>query len=126
MKKKSILLIGMLILVIYPGGVYACVSASSTSPPPVIMNSNSMMGGASVNAANTGLQLKEMAHSLLDQASAQGIDISKIADVVARADTLMEKAQQILRFNPIPANNMAREAVQLYESAISDLEVLLS
>lgn len=122
--KKHILLLGML-LVVCPASVLACAPSSSTSTPPVIMNSNSMMGGASVNAAGTALQLKEKAHSLLDQAIGQGLDVSEIEDSIAEADALLEKAQQILRFNPIPANNMAREAAQLYEDAVSDLEALL-
>lgn len=122
--KKHILLLGML-LVVCPASVLACAPSSSTSTPPVIMNSNSMMGGASVNAAGTALQLKEKAHSLLDQAIGQGLDVSEIADLIAEADALLEKAQQILRFNPIPANNMAREAAQIYEDAVSDLEALL-
>lgn len=94
-------------------------------PPPPPPNSNSMMGPAAHNAMSTALGLKENAHALLDQAIEQGLDVTAISESIAEADALLEKAQKIVRANPIPANNMLREAIGIYEQAVSDLEALL-
>ena len=83
------------------------------------------MGPAAHNALANGLDLKEKAHSLLDQAMEQDLDVDEIEDQLERADALLEKAQRIGRANPIAASNMAREAAEIYENAISDLEALL-
>lgn len=125
MKKKSILLIGLLILVAYPVGALAVTICIPPSPPPQAPNISNMMGPAAHSALGNALQLKEKAHSLLDQAMEQDLDVSEIEDLIAKADALLEKAQMIGRANPIPAANMAREAAQIYEDAISDLEALL-
>ena len=125
MKKKSILLIGMLILAAYPVSVYASITCVPPSPTPQAPNASNMMGPAAHNALGNALQLKENAHSLLDQAMEQGLDVSEIEDLIEKADALLEKAQKIGRANPIPAANMARGAAQIYENAISDLEALL-
>lgn len=125
MKKKSILLLGLLVFAVCPAGVAACTPPSQSSTPSAGTNSNSMMGPAGANALSTALQLKEKAHLFLDQASEQGLDVSEIADLIAEADALLEKVQKIVRANPIPASNLAREAAHLYENALSDLEALL-
>ena len=118
---KKILFI-IAILMVYPVTVYGC-----TTPPPSSSPSStapSMIGPAK-NALGTALQLKETAYSLLNQAGEKGFTISDIADSISEADALLEKAQKIVRVNPIPASNMAREAITIYEKAISDLEALL-
>jgi hypothetical protein len=84
-----------------------------------------MMGPAAHSALADALEWKEKAHALLDQALEQDLDVSEIEDAIAKADELLEKAQKIARANPIPASNMAREAAQIYENAVSDLEALL-
>ncbi|KYK35640.1 MAG: hypothetical protein HXS48_22725 [Theionarchaea archaeon] len=124
MKKKGILLIGMLVCIAYPVSVYA-TCGPPPSQPPLAPNALNMMGPAAHNAVNNALQLKEKAHSLLDQAMEMDLDVEEIEDLIAEADALLEKAQKIMRANPIPASNMAREAAQIYENAISDLEALL-
>lgn len=84
-----------------------------------------MMGPAAYSAIGNPSELKEKAHSLFDQAMEQGLNVEEIADIIAKADALLERAEKIKRANPIPASNMAREAAQLYESVISNLEALL-
>jgi hypothetical protein len=127
MKKKALFLLGILVLAIYP----VCAGAVVVVPPPPVpspgggMNSNSMMASASHNAVSAALKLKEEAHTLLDDAIENGLDVSNIEAALAEADALLEKAQNIAIANPIPANNMAREAAQIYENAISDLKALL-
>ncbi len=127
MKKKGILLLGILVLVAFPVGVQAhCVVTTPNPPAPSNPgNSNSMMGPASQNALMNALDLKEKAHSLLDQAMEQDLDVEEIEKLIDKADELVEKAKKILRVNPIPAGNMLREAAEMYENAISDLEALL-
>lgn len=124
MKKKVVLLLGVLVFVTYPAGVLAWCGPPPSQPPNA-PNALNMMGPAAHNALQNALQLKEKAHSLLDQAMEQDLDVSEIEDMIEKADALLEKVQKIVRANPIPAGNMAREAVQLYEDAISDLEALL-
>jgi len=125
MKKKYILLIGILVFAVYPIGICAGVSGPSPSMTPQAPNASNMMGPAAHNALQNALQLEEKAHSLVDQAMEQGLDVSEIEDMVEKGCALLEKAQKIVRVNPIPAANMAREAAQIYEDAISDLEALL-
>lgn len=130
MKKKTLLLLGIVLFVI-PVGVQAIVPpppvpAPSNPPAPSSPgNTNSMMGPSAQNVLGTALDLKEKAHSLLDQALEQDLDVSELEDLLDKADELLEKAQKILRANPIPASNMLREAAQIYEDVISDLEALL-
>ncbi len=126
MKKKGIFLLGILVLVAFPVGVQAvCVTTPNPPAPSNPGNSNSMMGPASQNALMNALDLKEKAHSLLDQAMEQDLDVEEIEKLIDKADELVEKAKKILRVNPIPAGNMLREAAEMYENAISDLEALL-
>jgi hypothetical protein len=130
MKKKTLLLLGIVLFVI-PVGAQAIVPpppvpAPSNPPAPSSPgNTNSMMGPSAQNVLGTALDLKEKAHSLLDQALEQDLDVSELEDLLDKADELLEKAQKILRANPIPASNMLREAAQIYEDVISDLEALL-
>jgi ElaB/YqjD/DUF883 family membrane-anchored ribosome-binding protein len=123
MKKAIIPLLVLSVLMVCPVGAIVC------GPPPTApgnpVNSNSMMGPAAYNACNAAAELKEKAHSLLDQAMEQDLDVTEIEELIEKADSLLEEAQQIMRANPIPATNMAREAGQFYEQAISDLEALL-
>ena len=127
MKKKGMLLFVVLVLMAWPVGIYA--SSPPCPPPspgvPSAPNVNNMMGPASYNVIGNALQLKEKAHSLFDQAEEQGLDVSEFEEMLNKADALLEKAQKISRVNPIPATNMAREALGLYEQVISDLEALL-
>lgn len=130
MKKKALLLLGMLVFL--AGSVGALIPAvAPVTPPPnppvpaVPLSSNTAMGGGSPNVVSTALELKEKAHSLLDQAMEQDLDVSEIEDAIKKADALLEQAQKIMRINPIAASNMAREAAQIYENAMSDLEALL-
>ena len=126
--KKKILLLGIVLLVVFPASVQAiCVVTPPPNPPTPSNpgNTNSMMGPSAQNALGTALDLKEKAHSLLDQALEQDLDVSEFEDILDKADALLEKAQKILRANPIPAGNMLREAAEMYENVISDLEALL-
>lgn len=127
MKIKAILLLGM--LVFFVGQVSAnCVVVITPPNPPapaVPLSTNTAMNGASTNAVGMALSLKEKVHSLLDQAMEQDLDVSEIEDMIEKADALLEKAQMIMRANPVAASNMAREAAQIYEDAMSDLEALL-
>ena len=125
MRKKYILLIGILVFAVYPIGICAGVSGPPPSMTPQAPNASNMMGPAAQNALGNALQLDEKAHSLLDQAMEQGLDVSEIEERIEEACALLEKAQKIVRVNPIPAANMAREATQIFEDAISDLEALL-
>lgn len=126
MKKKGLLLLGMLVVLVFPVSVLATVPVPPPSATPSTpTNSNSMMSPVARNAIENALKLKEKAHLLLDQAMEQDLDVSEIEALIEEADALLEKAQQMERTNPIPAGNMAREAAQIYEDAISDLEALL-
>jgi hypothetical protein len=124
MKKKSMLLFAVLILVTLPVGVGA-LCGPPPSQPPMAPNASNMMGPAAYSAIGNASELKEKAHSLFDQAMEQDLDVEDIEDLIAKADALLEKAEKIKRANPIPASNMAREAAQIYEDIISDLEALL-
>jgi hypothetical protein len=129
MRKKTILALVM---------AFAAFSLATTSmahcyycgPPPSpsvpsVPNPNNMMGPATNNVIGNALDLKEKAHSLFDQAEEQDLDVSEFEDLLARADALLEMAQKIARVNPIPAGNMAREAAEIYDQIISDLEAML-
>ena len=127
MKKKGIFLLVVLFLLAGPVGVHAvAVAPPSPPPPPAAPSPNSMMAPAAQNALSSALELKEKAHSLLDQAAERGLDVSDIEGLIAEADALVEKAQKIVRANPIPASNMLREAAEMYEDSIPYLEDLLS
>ena len=115
----------MLVVAVFPAAVQAVCLPPPSPTPSQPGNPSNMMGPAANNAVGNALQLKEKAHSLLDQAMEQGLDVEEIEEAIEKADALLEKAQKILRANPIPAGNMAREAAQIYEDAISDLEALL-
>jgi hypothetical protein len=124
MKIKAILLLGMLVFLVGP--VSASVGAPPNPPAPAVpLSTNSAMNGAVNNVMGMALSLKEKVHSLLDQAMEQDLDFSEIGDMIEKADALLEKAQMIMRANPVAASNMAREAAEMYEDALSDLEALL-
>ena len=123
--KKKLFLLGIVVLVALPASVMAGWAPPNPPTPSNTGNTNSMMGPSAQNALGTALGLKEKAHSLLDQALEQDLDVSEFEDLLDKADALLEKAQKILRANPIPAGNMLREAAQMYENVISDLEALL-
>ena len=125
MKKKVIFILATLILAALPVSVCSYICPPPPYPAPPAPNASNMMGPAAHNAISIALELKEKAHSLLDQAMEQDLDVSEIEDLIEKADALLEKAQKIGRVNPIPAANMAREAAAMYEQAISDLEALL-
>jgi hypothetical protein len=124
MNVKGLLVLGMLLIAIYPAAAVVVVPLNPPAPsaPPTC---NSMMSATAYNASSSAFTLREEAHTLLDQAEGQGLNVSGIADSIAEADALLEKAQEIAWANPIPSNNMAIEAISIYESAISDLEALL-
>ncbi|MFQ6088608.1 MAG: hypothetical protein ACE5K0_06870 [Candidatus Methanofastidiosia archaeon] len=105
--------------------VFDVVFAPPPGPIPITRPTNPSLIPLALNAINTALQLKEEAHSLLDEATGKELEVSEIADAMAEADALLEKAQKIMRFNPIAARNMALEAQKMYEKAIADLEELL-
>ena len=128
MKKKAILLLGMMVFLAGSVGAKLVVVPITPPNPPapaVPLSTNTAMGGGGANAVSMALDLKEKAHSLLDQAMEQDLDVSEIEDAIEKADALLEKAQKSMRVNPIAASNMAREAAEIYEDAISDLEALL-
>ncbi|KYK33899.1 MAG: hypothetical protein HXS46_19390 [Theionarchaea archaeon] len=124
--KIGIFLLAVLISVVCSASVVTpFICPPPPVPPPMAPNTNNMMGPAAHNVVGNALELKEKAHSLLDQAMEQDLDVTEIEDLIAKADALLEMAQKIMRVNPIPATNMAREAADMYEDAISDLEALL-
>jgi hypothetical protein len=126
MKMKLAILLGMLLLLSFP----AAANAVAPPPPPPSVpqppNSNNMMAPLAQNTLKTVLSSQQKAHDLLDQATEQGLDVEDIKNSISEADALVEKAKQIALSNPIPALNMLREAAEIYEKAISDLEALLS
>lgn len=119
--------VGLLFVVLVSGVclAYSCPSTPSAPKPPMLQAAYNMMGPAVQTCLHRTLDLKEKAHSLLDQAVEQDLDVSEIEDLLDRADALLEKTQAIATANPIPATNMCREAAGLYEDVISDLEALL-
>ncbi len=125
MKIKAILLLGMLVFLVGPVSAPCVVSPPSPPAPAVPLSTNSAMNGAVNNVVDMALSLKEKVHSLLDQAMEQDLDVSDIEDMIEKADALLENAQKIMRANPVAAGNMAREAAEMYEDALSDLEALL-
>lgn len=131
MKKNGILLLLLMVITLPTMAALTPATTVITPPPPPAPptappNINNMMGPAANNVIGTALDLKENAHSLFDQAEEQDVDVSEFEDILEEADALLEMAQKIARVNPIPAGNMAREAAELYEQIISDLEALLS
>ncbi|MBU7024362.1 MAG: hypothetical protein HXS40_09375 [Theionarchaea archaeon] len=134
MKVKSVILLSMLLVLSVPASVSAFVPVPippplPPPPPPSISqppNSNSMMAPLAQTTLNSVLSSQEKAHDLLDQATEQELDVEAIANSISEADALVEKAKLIVRSNPIAALNMLREAAEIYEKAISDLEELLS
>jgi hypothetical protein len=125
MKRKGMILSGVLVLMacsaaIVGGNVAPIAPPLSTTP----YSPNVSMVPAAVNAYNAALGLKEDAQSLLDQAEGMALDVGDIADAIAEADSLLERAEKIMRVHPIAAINMIKEATQLYENAISDLNAL--
>jgi hypothetical protein len=125
MKRKGMILVGVLILMacsaaMVGGNVAPTAPISSTPYSPHV----SMVPKA-VNAYNAAVGLKEDAQSLLDEAEGKGLNVGDIADAIAEADSLLEKAEKIMRTHPIAAINMIKEAAELYENAISDLKALL-
>ncbi|MGD2250097.1 MAG: hypothetical protein PVF58_16965 [Candidatus Methanofastidiosia archaeon] len=128
MRKKTVLVLVMAFAAfsIATTSVAHCLCGPPPSPPvPSVPNPNSMMGPAANNVIGKALELKEKANSLFDQAEEQDLDVTEFEDILEKADALLEKAQKIARVNPIPAGNMAREASELYNQLISDLEALL-
>jgi hypothetical protein len=127
MKMKSLIVLGLLFLTLCPAAVLGCLPAAPPPAPlpPIPSNSNISMSPTASSGIGAGLQLQTTAHTLLDEADEKGIDVSAISELIEQADALLEKAQMIRIANPIPANNMAREAITLYEQAISKLEALL-
>ncbi len=124
--KKSLLLLGIALIIASPMAANAVVLPSPPPPPPPSpTNPNAMMGPTAYNILGTALQLKGDAHSFLDQAAQKNLDVTAISDSIAEADALLEQAQKIVICNPIPASNMLREAISMYEKAISDLKLLL-
>lgn len=125
MKRKGMILIGVLVLMacsaaIVGGDVVPISPPMSTTP----YSPSVSLVPAAVNAYNAALELKEDAQSLLDEAEGMGLDVGDIGDTIAEADSLLEKAEKIMRVHPIAAMNMIREAAQLYENAISELNEL--
>lgn len=126
MKKKALLL-GILILAVYPVCVGALAVVTPPSPAPQGgMNSNSMMAAASNNAVSAAKKLKDEAYALLEDASGKGLNVSDIEKALKEADELLKEAERIAIANPIPAGNYARDAAEIYRKAISDLKALLS
>lgn len=125
MKMKLVILLGMLLVLSFPAAANAVICPPPPHPVPQTPNSNSMMGPLARTTLDTVLSSQEKAHSLLDQASEQDLDVEDIANSISEADALVEKAKQIVLSNPIAALNMLREAAEIYENAISDLEALL-
>ncbi len=127
MKATYFILLGVMLLTFYP----AAAVVAPLPPPPVSQvsqppNINSMMSPAAQNLLNTALQLKDEAQSLLDQATEKQLDVATITDSLAEADALVENAQKIAMCNPIPAGNMLRQAIEIYNKAVSDLKSLLA
>ncbi len=125
MKIKAIFLLGMLVFLVGQVSANCVITPLNPPAPGVPLSTNTAMNGAANNVVGMALSLKEKAHSLLDQAMEQDLDVSEIEGMIEKADALLEKAQTIMRANPVAASNMAREAAQIYEDAISDLEALL-
>ena len=125
MKRKGMILIGVLVLMACSaavvGGNVAPIPPSSVPP----YSPHVSMVPKAVNAYDAAFGLKEDAQSLLDEAEGKGLNVGDIADAIAEADSLLEKAEKIMRIHPIAAINMIREATELYENAISDLKALL-
>ena len=127
MKMNSLILLGLLFLTLYPAAVLGCLPAAPPPAPlpPIPSGSNISMSPTASSGISAALQLQTTAHTLLDEANEKGIDVSAISELIVQADALLKKAQKIRIANPIPANNMAREALQIYEQVISELEALL-
>lgn len=120
---KKWIFMGIVLFMAYPVAAVVIVPPPQPLLPPP--NVNSLMAPAAQNMLTAALQLREEAHSLLDQATQKGLDVSAISESIAGADTLVEQAQKIAIANPIPASNLLREAIALYEKAIADLKTLL-
>jgi hypothetical protein len=131
MKMKLVILLGVLLVLSFPAAASALRPASAVicppppHPVPQVPNPSNMMGPLAQTTLNTVLSTQEKAHSLLDQALEQDLDVEDIENSISEADALVEKAKQIVLSNPIAALNMLREAAEIYENAISDLEALL-
>ncbi len=129
MNPKTFVVLGILVAAC-PAVASACIPPPVPPPAPAPIapqmpaNTNTLMGPVAGNGLSTALALRTDAHALLDQAVGQGLDVSGISDSIAEADALLEKAQK-MRANPIPANNLTREAIKIYNEAISELKELI-
>ncbi|MBU6996802.1 MAG: hypothetical protein HXS41_14850 [Theionarchaea archaeon] len=125
MKANYMVVLSMLLLLNFSASVGALSSYSSSPSVPQPPNSNGMMAPLAQTTLSKVLSLQEKTHSLLDQAMEQDLDVEDIEALISEADALVEKAKQIILSNPIAALNMLRQAAEIYENAISDLEALL-
>ena len=125
MKRKGMILSGVLVLIACSAAVVGGDVAPITPPMSTNPHSPSVsMVPAAVSAYSDALGLREDAQSLLDEAEEMGVDVGDIVDAIAEADSLLERAEKIMRIHPIAAIKMIKEATQLLENAISDLEAL--
>lgn len=70
--------------------------------------------------------LKEQAHTLIQEAIEQELNISEFQALMEKADELLVDAkEQYSSGNYIAANTLALEAIDLYQQAIEILESLL-
>ncbi|MBU7029581.1 MAG: hypothetical protein HXS48_21795 [Theionarchaea archaeon] len=71
--------------------------------------------------------LKEIAHTLLQEAVGKGLDVSEVQSLIEKADELFVRAKESYSSgNYIAANTLALEAINLYQQAIEILKELLS
>jgi hypothetical protein len=125
MKRKGMILVGVLILMACSAAMVGSNVAPTAPFSATPYSPHVSVVPKAVNAYNAAVGLKEDAQSLLDEAEGKGLNVGDIADAIAEADSLLEKAGKIMRIHPIAAMNMMREAAELYENAISDLKALL-
>jgi hypothetical protein len=70
--------------------------------------------------------LKEKVYLLLQEAIQEGLDVSEVQPLIETADELLEDARKFYSSgNYIAANNLALQAIELYEQAVEILEELL-
>jgi subtilisin family serine protease len=83
------------------------------------------VGTLAENRIKKAESLKNEAYNYLEKVKEKEIDTSEVEPLLKEADNLLEKAKIVLDHNPIPANNLAIKAIELYGIALDKLKELL-
>jgi subtilisin family serine protease len=102
--------------------VHAEVKGQSSPQEPLV---NKWVRTLAQNRIKNAESLREEAYNYLEKVKEKGLDTSDSEIKLKEADELLEKAKIMVQNNPIPANNFAIKAIEIYETVIEELKRLL-